>query len=110
MTYTEGVKLLKKAVKDPSSVGKGPSMRYRAGTAMRQAYANVAPIASEAARYAKNAVGVTAGALYGIAGGDISSMEQGVAIATGISGGTKKKLKSKPVLKTQLYAAYRRKK
>ena len=82
---------------------------YEAGTAVRSAKAKAAPTIDNAARVARNVTATTAGALYGMSGGDIESMAQGAQFAKEFSGVTKNLSESDIKIKTELKSALDRK-
>lgn len=100
--------------------------RYERGNKAREARRKIHNFTAKAGnytRYARNAAAITAGAIYGIAGGDVNSMAQGAAMAkilSGKQGADKKYLKDQEEarekarkdakLKKSLKKAYKRKK
>lgn len=95
---------------------------YESGNKARQrkqALHNVATTAGRYTRVARNAGSIAVGAAYGLAGGDVTSLAQGAAIARTLSGkqGTdteyvkeQKKKKEQEKLKQRVGNAYNRKK
>lgn len=83
---------------------------YHLGTDLRKFRAKAAPDIDAVARYARNTAALTAGLMYGAAGGDIESMAQGAQIAKALSGKTKNLSDEDMKLKTELKSAYNRKK
>lgn len=83
---------------------------YHLGTDIRKFRAKAAPAIDATLRHARNNAALAAGLLYGAAGGDIESMAQGAQITKALSGKTKNLSDEDMKIKTELKAAYNRKK
>lgn len=91
--------------------GKVRDGMWSVGTATRKAAAKATPVVRHTFREAKNTAAIAAGVAYGIASGaDAESMYAGAQVAKGLSGRTEKLKSEERNLKSDITAAYKRRK